>query len=55
MIFEDKGIDGNKKINGRKRQVMVDTGGLIWACNVHGERICPHCQAMGQRTNFWMV
>jgi transposase len=48
MIFEDKGIDGNKKINGRKRQVMVDTGGLIWACNVHGERICSHCQAMGQ-------
>jgi putative transposase len=28
------GINGNKKINGRKRQVMADTGGLIWASNV---------------------
>jgi hypothetical protein len=39
MIFEDKGIDGNKKINGRKRQVMVDTGGLIWASNVHAANL----------------
>lgn len=26
----DKGIDGNKKINGRKRHVITDTLGLIW-------------------------
>ncbi|HEY4788574.1 MAG TPA: IS5 family transposase [Bacteroidales bacterium] len=39
MIFEDKGIDGNKKINGRKRQVMVDTCGLVWASNVHAANL----------------
>ena len=27
---ESKGIDGNKKINGRKRHVITDTLGLIW-------------------------
>ncbi|PWG78985.1 hypothetical protein DDR33_19235 [Pararcticibacter amylolyticus] len=34
MIFEAKGVDGNKKINGRKRQIMVDTQGLgcIYSC-----------------------
>ncbi|KAA1245518.1 transposase, partial [Aquimarina sp. RZ0] len=26
----DKGIDGDKKINGRKRHVITDTAGLIW-------------------------
>ena len=39
MIFEDKGIDGNKKINGRKRQVMVDTFGFVWACSVHAANL----------------
>ena len=35
MIFEDRGIDANKKINGRKRQLLVDTGGRIWRVHVH--------------------
>lgn len=39
MIFEDKGIDGNKKINGRKRQIMVDTLGLVWAVYVHAANL----------------
>jgi putative transposase len=39
MIFEDKGIDGNKKVNGRKRQVMVDTNGFIWAGFVHAANL----------------
>jgi len=26
----EKGIDGNKKINGRKRHVITDTIGLVW-------------------------
>jgi transposase len=30
MIFEDRGTDGGKNVNGRKRQVMVDTLGLVW-------------------------
>lgn len=35
MIKNAKGIDGNKKVNGRKRQLLVDTTGLIWAVFVH--------------------
>jgi len=35
FINNDKGIDGNKKVNGRKRQVLVDTLGLVWAVFVH--------------------
>jgi hypothetical protein len=31
MIFEDNGIDGNKKINGPKRQFMVDANDLVCA------------------------
>jgi len=33
-ISEDRGIDGNKKINGRKRHIAVDTMGLPWAVHV---------------------
>ena len=39
MIFEDKGIDGNKKINARKRQVLVDTFGFVWASSVHAANL----------------
>lgn len=35
MIYEQRGIDGNKKVNGRKRQLLVDTGGRLWAARVH--------------------
>lgn len=35
FIKEDKGLDGNKKINGRKRHLLVDTLGLVWAVIVH--------------------
>jgi hypothetical protein len=35
MIFESRGIDGNKKINGRKRQVLVDVLGRLWKVKVH--------------------
>ena len=30
----DKGFDGHKKIQGRKRQLLVDTGGLLLAAHV---------------------
>jgi transposase len=39
FIKEDKGIDGNKKVNGRKRHILVDTLGLAWAVIVHGAHI----------------
>jgi putative transposase len=35
MLDQDRGIDGNKKVNGRKRQVLVDTLGLVWGVLVH--------------------
>lgn len=35
FIHQDKGVDGNKKINGRKRHLLVDTLGLTWAVMVH--------------------
>lgn len=35
FIQEEKGIDGNKRINGRKRHLLVDSIGLVWAVVVH--------------------
>ncbi len=35
FIFEYRGIDANKRVNGRKRQLVVDTQGRLWAADVH--------------------
>lgn len=35
FVAEDTGVDGNKKINGRKRHVITDTLGLVWGVVVH--------------------
>jgi transposase len=35
MIWENRGLDANKKVNGRKRQLLVDSGGRLWFANVH--------------------
>ena len=35
FVSENKGIDGNKKINGRKRHIVTDTLGLVWNVVVH--------------------
>ncbi len=35
MIFENRGLDVHKKVNGRKRQLLVDTDGRIWFAHVH--------------------
>ena len=35
FIHEFRGIDANKRINGRKRQFVVDTQGRLWAADVH--------------------
>jgi transposase len=45
MIKEERGLDGNKKINGRKRQALTDTTGLIWAVFVHAAN--EHDSIMG--------
>ena len=39
MIFEDQGKDGGKLVNGRKRQVMVDTLGLVWGLFIHAANL----------------
>ena len=38
-IIEERGIDGGKRINGRKRQILVDSQGLVWAVYVHAANI----------------
>lgn len=35
MINQERGIDNHKRINGRKRQTLVDTMGLVWGILVH--------------------
>lgn len=39
FIDQDKGIDSNKKINGPKRHLLVDTLGLVWNVVVHAADI----------------
>ena len=39
FINRDRGFDGNKKVNGRKRHLLVDTLGLVWAVIVHAANI----------------
>lgn len=39
FVNQDKGIDGNKLINGRKRHLIVDTLGLVWGVVVHAADI----------------
>lgn len=35
MIFEHRGTDANNRVNGRKRQLVVDTQGRLWVAGVH--------------------
>ena len=39
FTFEEKGIDGGKFINGRKRTILVDTLGLPWAIKITAANI----------------
>lgn len=39
FINQDKGIDGNKRINGRKRHIITDTLGLVWGVVVHAANL----------------
>lgn len=36
MICEYQGLDTNKRVNGRKREFVVDTDGRLWVVDVHG-------------------
>jgi hypothetical protein len=35
MICKFRGLDAHKKVNGRKRKFLVDSGGCLWAVDVH--------------------
>lgn len=44
MIYEDRGIDANKKVNERKRQLLpglkaVNGGGRLWFAHVHAANL----------------
>ena len=34
-IFEYRGLDSSKSVKGRKRQILTDSRGRIWAAHVH--------------------
>ena len=34
-IYEHRGLDAHKRVNGRKSQILTDSGGRIWAAHVH--------------------
>lgn len=36
---EQRGYDGGKKVNGRKRQVLVDTQGLVVETKIHSAKV----------------
>lgn len=45
-LNQQRGLDAHKRVNGRKRQVLCDTGGRIWqvvvhAANGHDSRAAP--------------
>ena len=35
MICEHRSLDTNKRVNGRKREFVVDTDGRLWVVDVH--------------------
>ena len=45
FVRKDTGVDGNKKINGRKRHVITDTLGLIWGVVVHAANLADGTMA----------
>ena len=47
MIWEDRGLDAHKKVNGRKRQLLVDSGGRLWFAKVHAANIHDGAAVLG--------
>ncbi len=39
MGGEQRGYDGNKKVRGRKRHLLVDTEGLVLKAEVHSAKV----------------
>jgi transposase len=47
MICEGRGVDAHKKVNGRKRQLLVDSDGRLWFARVHAANIHDGAAALG--------
>lgn len=47
FVNDQTGIDGNKKVNGRKRHILTDTLGLVWMAVVHAAHL--HDGVMAQK------
>lgn len=47
MIWEERGLDAHKRINGRKRQLIVDTQGRLWVASVHPANQADGAAAIG--------
>ena len=45
FVKQDRGMEGNKFVNGRKRHIIVDTLGLVWGVVVHAADIHDGAQA----------
>jgi len=45
FVGQDTGVDGNKKLNGRKQHVITNTLGLIWAVVVHAANLADGTMA----------
>ncbi|WP_228724281.1 IS5 family transposase [Spirosoma sp. KUDC1026] len=56
MICEQRGLDGNKRINGRKRTLIVDTQGRLWVADVSAANEADGPLAVPLITNMlWRV
>jgi transposase len=44
---DEKGYDGNKRIQGRKRQILIDSLGLVWEARVHAANVHDSKGAVG--------
>lgn len=52
MIWKDRGLDAHKKVNagqpgGRKRQLLVDSGGRLWFARIHTVNLHDGAAALG--------
>lgn len=54
LIFEDRRLNLNKKINGRKRQWLVDRGGRLWPVRRCGTVVHTANGADGPSAESWL-
>ncbi len=52
QIYEERGIDGNKKVNGRKRHILVDVTGRIYRAHVHAANLHDSPQGINLLDNL---